>query len=161
MRTLILASMLLLLSACGGGGDSTPDTGPVPIPDTELKGTVGGKAFTGKYAVAFKDAFDATATTRSIRVAANALDCSFNLDQEQYLLLEPEWAADTAYDFSLQHNLTFTYRVNGEIQNDVSLNGRVQVVTAPTAKDAKGRIRIRATTSTDSVEGAVDVLMCE
>lgn len=150
---------LVLLTACGSAEPPTPDAGPVPVSDEPLKGTVGGASFEGKYAVAFKDGFDPD--SKSIRVAANPLDCSYSLDQDQYLLLAPKWVAGNAYSFSLQQNLTFSYKQDGQIKNDMSLTGRVEVIQAPVAKDSKGRIRIRAATSKDSVEGGVDVLICE
>lgn len=157
LRTTLFAAVLTVgLVACGG--EETPPT-PQPVADTVMKGKIAGLDFEAKGAVARPDSFNEG--KYRIEISSKVLACAdFSFGDEPHILHSTEWTEGAAYDLSLQKNLTFVNKESdGTYMNDVATTGRVEIAKAP--KTGTGRIRIRASTSDSSVEGAIDVVVCE
>lgn len=165
-RGVILASMLAL-AACGGGSSSSDAGSSAPVSHQPLAGTVNGQPWTAGYATA-QDRGDSSGYF--VTVYAQGVDAGCyggSLDVPELLTSVP-WTANSAYDFSLQHNLTFSFKDgSGNDQNDVATSGRIELDAAPAFVDTDGgpptttTLRIRGKfDANNSVEGQVNVVVC-
>jgi hypothetical protein len=149
--------------ACTSTTDSgSGKTGPVAA--TPLTGTIEGKPFAGKYGVA-KPGFDENDPERMISIYDTEVTCaSFSNEAEAYLLFSVPWkegARDFSFGGSDSQTATFVVKRDGETDNIISTQGRVEVLEAPTEAGAKAKIRLRAEAQGNSVEGEVLVEVCE
>jgi hypothetical protein len=150
--------------ACTSSTDSgSGKTGPVSA--TPLAGTIEGKSFTGKFGIA-KPGFDESDPERMISIYDTEVTCAtFSPEADAYLLFSVPWKAGTARDFSFggkdSQTATFVVKRDGETDNIISTQGRVEVIEAPTEAGAKAKIRLRAEAQGNSVEGEVLVEVCE
>jgi hypothetical protein len=138
-----------------GGGASDPGTA---VKSQPLAGTINGKPFTAKVAIARPgfsgsgkqvDVYDVDATCDQQPALASG--------DHQILLDVANWADGTAYQLDTSHSLTF---VEEPANNFVTFTGRVEVTKTGTA-DAPGTIALRANDADKgSVEGQVQVLNC-
>jgi hypothetical protein len=146
-------------SGPGGGGGSDPGS---PVKQQALAGTIDGKSFTAKVALA-SPGFNGSAS-RSITVYAVAATCD-NQPQPsdgdlQILVDVDDWAAGNAYQLSLSHSATFVEEKGSSPDNFIITSGRVEV-TDPGSATQQGTFSIRATSSDyGSIEGQVPVLNC-
>jgi hypothetical protein len=145
-------------SSSGGGGA----TGPVAT--TPLAGTVDGQSFTAKTALAH-DGFDSG--KKSIDIYDTDVNGeAFGQSSKREILLDVDWTAGSAKDFSLGsgtagQTATFVVDKNGTPDNIISTTGRVEIIDAPTTKGSTGKMRLRATAEGNQVEGEVPVQVCE
>jgi hypothetical protein len=152
------------LTACSSS-DSSSSAKTGPVASTPLEGTIEGKPFTGKYARAQKGFGDDGDV--SIDIFDKEVACgSFEDTEEPYLLLSVPWKAGTARDFKFAakpegQTATFVIHRAGKTDNVISVDGRVEIVDAPTEVGATGKLRIRASAEGNQVEGEVAVKVCE
>ena len=154
------------LSAVGCGSSSSSDDGPTgPVAATPLTGSVDGKDFTAKSALA-KKGFDEG--KKSIDIYDHDVSCdTFDDKSERKILIDVPWTAGTAKDFSFSlsggggQTATFVIDKNGTPDNIIATTGRVEVLDAPADKGATGKIRLRAIAQGNKVEGEIPVQVCE
>jgi hypothetical protein len=158
LRLLVAAlAVVSLLVACGG----SPTSSSTPVASTPLTGTIDGKAWSAVTALASAEkAFSDGGAERWLDVYDTQVGCHDFATEAQLIGVVP-WVADAGYELSFSHNLTFVVRqADGGILNDVAVDGRVELLTAPTTGQAT--LRLRATAgSTNSVEGQVAVTVCD
>jgi hypothetical protein len=155
--SVLIAALLPLSALACGGTDSTVSTGPVS--DAPLAGMIDGKAFAAKSAIGV--VFDPASGKRTITISGGTVTCAMNNIDGPAVLTSVDWKEGTAIPFDLSHNATLTYPSGDTFKNDVSTNGRIEVIKAPTTVGAKGTIRIRAVVDdNNTVEGQVDVEIC-
>jgi hypothetical protein len=154
-------------AACGGGNGGSPDGGGSPdaaISSSALAGVFLGRSWTAVSGIARRD-FPADAGTRFVTLYEIASDCSNEpfVSTDREILTDIPWQAAVAYNFSLSQNATFTYRDDaGQIQNDVTLDGRIEVISAPDDAGSLGALRIRATFDANNhVEGQTSLMACD
>ena len=149
---------LAALAALAGCGDPEPTRSP--IPDTPLAGTLNGKAFTAQTALASSKV--AGPGEKWIDVYGTACTCTTqDPSAEPKIIATIPWEAGKAYDFGAQQNITFTYKdPSGQWENNLVLNGRLEVIRAGAAGET-GRIKLEGISGSDSVKGAVDVVVCD
>jgi hypothetical protein len=161
--------LAITAAACTSETDSSSGGKTGPVASSPLAGTIEGKSFTGKFAVARKSGFDddpAAAAERMISIYDREVPCSsFSAETDAYLLLSVPWKAGTARDFSFggkdSQTATFVVKKDGETVNVISTQGRVEILDAPTEAGAKGKLRLRAAADGNNVEGEVSVEVCE
>jgi hypothetical protein len=144
------------LCDCGGGGEPGSSSGGGPISSAPLAGTVAGKPFTAKAALAKKSGTDATKKSVSIYDVDATCDKTPNADR--YIVAAPIWQVgatqsgfNTAFnDFSKTPGLI-----------GIAESSAIEIISAPIEIGAKGKLRLRAAYETDSVEGEVDVTVCQ
>jgi hypothetical protein len=162
---------VVLLAACataactinsgpgGGGGGSDPGT---PVKQQALAGTIDGKAFTAKVALA-SPGFNGS-SSRSITVYATAATCDNQpqpADGDLQILVDvDDWTAGNAYELSLSHSATFVEQKGSTPDNFIVTTGRVEV-TDPGSATQQGTFSVRATSSDyGNIEGQVPVSNC-
>jgi hypothetical protein len=148
--------VLLALAACGGDDSGG---GAPPIPPTPLHGTVAGKPFTAKSAVARKSASAPEKKAVSIYDVDATCERGSPGMVDHYVLVVPVWKVGVPQDglFSAAFNdLSTTPGLIG-----VAEETHIEVVSAPTEVGQTGILRVRARYKTDFVEGQIDVKVCE
>ena len=143
----------------GNGGGSDPGT---PVKQQPLAGTIDGKSFTAKVALATAG-FNGS-SSRSLTIYASAATCDnqpqLNDGDMQILVDVDNWSAGNAYQLSLSQSATFVEQKGSTPDNFIITTGRVEV-TDPGSTSAMGTLSIRATSSSyGNVEGQVPVLNC-
>jgi hypothetical protein len=138
-----------------GGGASDPGTA---VKSQPLAGTINGKPFTAKVAIARPgfsgsgkqiDVYDVDATCDQQPALASG--------DHEILLDVASWTDGAAYQLDTGHSLTF---VEEPANNFVTFTGRVEVTKAGTSEEP-GTISLRANDEDKgSVEGQVKVLNC-
>ena len=169
MKLALTLSALGLLTAFAAGCSSEDDpaekTGPVAA--TPLTGSIEGKAFDAKSAVARKGFDDGE---KSIDIYDTAVTCKdFSPKAERKILISVPWTAGTNRDFKFSlgggdsQTATFVIQANESDtpRNIVSTQGRVEIIDAPAEAGAKGKIRLRAVASEHNVEGEIEVEVCD
>lgn len=146
------------LAACTSTDDEDSG-GPVAV--TPLKGTIGGKEFVGKVAIASPGSSD---SKRQISIYNVDVDCSGEKQKaEQQILTSVEWTAGVSKNLKLDfsgESQTVTF-VTAPGENVISVQGRIEIIEAPTDANAQGKLRLRATADDNHVEGEIPVLVCE
>jgi hypothetical protein len=147
-RALVL---LFALAACGEGG-------PDPIATTPLAGTIGGRAFTARSARARRSTREGYKSVTIYDVAGRCSDPTPAVDR--YVFATPVWRVDAAQD---SYSIAFYVQGTGSEHDTITIadEARIEVVRAPADVGAKGLIRIRARANGDSVEGEIEVEVCE
>jgi hypothetical protein len=156
-----LSSVAVLSVGCSSSDGDGDDSGG-PVASGPLAGTIDGKPFTAKSAIATpdKDGGKTSITVYDIDVTCE----SSNPQVDRRILTSVPWKAGTErnlkLDFSdLNGSQTVTF-VLGSSNNIISNSGRIEVLEAPSEKGAKGKIRLRASAQSHSVEGEVAVTVC-
>jgi hypothetical protein len=163
---LVAAIAVAALSGCSSS-DSSSSGKTGPVASTPLEGTIDGKPFEGKFARAQKGFGSSDDGEVSIDIFDKDVPCdSFEQTTEPYVLLSVPWKAGTARDFKFAskpegQTATFVIQKDGKTDNVISVQGRVEIVDAPTEKGATGKLRLRATAEGNNVEGEVAVKVCE
>lgn len=162
---IILGLSVVGLCAVGCSSSSSSDDEPTgPVAATPLTGSVDGKDFTAKSALA-KNGFDDG--KKSIDIYDHDVSCdSFDDKSERKILIDVPWQTGTTKDFSFSlsgggQTATFVIDKNGTPDNIIATTGRVEIVDAPTDKGATGKIRLRAIAEGNKVEGEIPVQVCE
>ncbi len=164
---LSLVSLSSFVMGCSSSEDSAAASGPVAA--KPLAGSIEGKTFSAKTALAHKSGFssDADDGKRSIDIYEDEVSCDdFGHKSDRSILFSVPWKAGTQRDFKLDFSsegqtATFVIQRDGKTDNIISTQGRVEIIEAPTEKGSKGKIRIRATAQSNSVEGEIAVTMCD
>ena len=151
---------LLAVAACSSS-DSGEDSGE-PVASSPLSGTVDGKPFAAKSAIARSSGGGDKRSISIYDVDATCDDASPQTDRE--ILFSVPWKAGTSrplkLDFTdLNGSQTVTFVV-GKSNNIISNSGRIEVLEAPTEKGTTGKIRVRASADGHSVEGEIAVQVC-
>jgi hypothetical protein len=149
----LLAALLFL--GCGGSdsGDSGTTT---PIAAKPLSGTVAGKPFEAKSALA-KKSHDAE--KKSIAIYSTAATCTSRpANAYPHVLAVPVWEVGAAQNAFVT---TFMLQEGSTIVAGIAESGQFEVVSAPKDVGATGKIRLRATYEDNTVEGEIDVAICE
>ena len=168
MKSCMLFNVLAFLAlatvtGCSSSGGASTDSGG-PVATTPLKGTIAGKDFIGKIAIA-QPGFADEGSKKEISIYDTDVDCSgAQAGGDHHILTSIEWTAGIAknlkLDFSGGDNQTVTF-VTGPGENVISNQGRIEVIEAPTDVNAKGKLRLRATAESNHVEGEIAVLVCD
>lgn len=160
-----LGSLVILsffAAACSSSDDASDKTGPVAA--SPLKGTIEGKDFVGKTALA-KKGFDPG--EKSIDIYDTDVKCDeFGASPPRSILISVPWSAGTSKDFKFAlgedgQTATFVIQRDDKTDNIVSTQGRVEILEAPTEKGATGKMRLRAVAKDNSVEGEISVQVCD
>lgn len=161
----VAAIAVAALSGCSSSDSSSSSGKTGPVASTPLEGTIDGKPFEGKFARA-QQGFGGGDGEVSIDIFDKEVACdSFEQTTEPYVLLSVPWKAGTARDFKFAskpegQTATFVIQKDGKTDNVISVDGRVEIVDAPTEKGATGKLRLRATAEGNNVEGEVSVKYC-
>ncbi len=144
-------------SSSDGGGD---DSGG-PVASSPLSGTIDGKPFVAKSAIATPDK-DGEASITVYDIEATCDGQSPEVDRR--ILTSVPWTAGTERNLKLDFtdmagSQTVTF-VLGSSNNIISNSGRIEILEAPSEKGAKGKIRLRASAQSHSVEGEIAVTVC-
>jgi hypothetical protein len=166
MKNLAFALCVLatFLGGCSASDSSSGDSGAA-VAASPLKGNIDGKDFQGKTAIARAS----SSGKRSITIYDMDVKCEdVSPKAERELLTSIEWVAGTTKNLKLDfadlkgsQTVTFVISKGGSPSNIVSNTGRIEVIEAPTGKGSTGKIRIRASAQTHSVEGEIAVQVCE
>jgi hypothetical protein len=168
MKPAVVLTALGLVTAfaagCSSDDDPAEKTGPVAA--SPLTGSIEGKTFAAKSAVARKGFEDGE---KSIDIYDTAVTCEdFSPKAERRILISVPWTAGTQRDFKLSlggadgQTATFVIeRDSTTTDNVVSAQGRVEIIDAPTEKGATGKIRLRAVAQDNNVEGEIAVAVCD
>lgn len=164
-RSIVACLLALVLVGCGGEGDSpsTPST-QSSVPDAALEGTLGGRPFVARSALAHAPPDPSDTTHKWIDIYDVEVSCDdFFPSTDRSIIASVPWKAGTAYSFDYKQNVTFVIDdADGTPVNYLVSTGRLELVDAPTAVGAKGRLKLRASNDkAGSVEGSVDVTVCE
>jgi hypothetical protein len=146
--------------------DSSTPEGPVAA--TPLTGTINGASFTAKSAITHVGGFGSNSDgTQNIDIYETDVTCAdFAPQADREILLSVPWKDNTDRDFKLAFGSpdsqtgTFVIQKNGTPDNIISTQGRVEIITAPTDKDAMGKMRLRMSAEGNTVEGEVDIHVC-
>jgi hypothetical protein len=127
-----------------------------------LTGTIDGRDFTAKSALASKSFSDAS--KKDVEIYDVDATCAARpqmKDGSREILTSVPWkAAATDFGFPGQ-TATFVVQKGNTPDNLISTEGRVEVVNAPSNVGDKGQLRLRAIFEANSVEGQIDVQVCE
>jgi len=169
--TLALSALCLMTASVAGcsseddPAEKTEKTGPVAA--TPLTGSIEGKAFEAKSAIARKGFEDGE---KSIDIYDTAVTCKdFSPKAQRKILISVPWTAGTNRDFNFSlsggdsQTATFVIHENESdtTQNIISTEGRVEIIEAPSEPGAMGKIRLRAVASGNNVEGEIAVEVCD
>lgn len=160
-----LGLMTTFAAGCSSEDDAAEKTGPVAA--TPLTGSIEGKTFEAKSAIAKKGFDDGE---KSIDIYDTAVTCKdFSPKAERKILISVPWTAGTNRDFKFSlgggDSQTATFVVqkseSDTPQNIISTQGRVEIIDAPAEAGQIGKIRLRATASGNNVEGEIAVEVCD
>jgi hypothetical protein len=172
MKRVFALGLLTTLSLAGcsiSALDSSGNDSGGAVASAPLKGTIDGKAFVAKSAVvrsSSESGGKASVTIYDIDVACD----EYSPKSEREVLTSIEWKAGTNRNFKvdisdLKGSQTATFVIKpaggGNPRNVLSNAGRIEIMEAPTEKDAIGKLRIRAKANADSVEGEIAVRVCK
>jgi hypothetical protein len=156
---------LLTVFAAGCSSDDDPAEKTGPVAASPLTGSIEGKAFEGKSAIARKGFDDGE---KSIDIYDTAVKCAdFSPKADRRILISVPWTANTQRDFKFSlgssdgQTATFVIERDSKTDNVISTQGRVEILEAPTEKGAMGKIRLRAVAQENSVEGEIAVEVCD
>src|SRR5438105_4698786 len=128
----------LSAAACSINSTSSGSDGPTgPVATSALTGTVDGKDFVAKSALARKG-FDEG--KKSIDIYDSDVTCdTFNDKSERKILIDVPWTAGTSKDFKFSfggdgQTATFVIDKGGTPDNIIATTGRVEIIDAPTEK---------------------------
>jgi hypothetical protein len=157
--------LALALSAAACSSASSSEDGPTgPVAASPLTGSVDGKDFVAKTALARKG-FDEG--KKSIDIYDSEVTCdTFQQKTEREILIDVSWTAGTSKDFSFSsggtsQTATFVIDRGAKADNIIATTGRVEIIDAPTEKGATGKMRLRASALGNKVEGEIPVQVCE
>jgi hypothetical protein len=76
--------------------------------------------------------------------------------------MDVPWQTGAAYNFDFTHNATFSWQDDaGTSVNDVAIDGRIEIISAPPDAGALGTVRLRADFDANNhVEGQFSVWVC-
>jgi hypothetical protein len=160
----VLVGVAALAGGAVGCGSSDDDAPTGPVSTSPLTGTIEGKEFVGKVALAKKGFEEGE---KSIDIYDADVKCAdFGERPERQILISVPWTAGTEKDFKFSlggdgQTATFVVKKDGETNNIIATTGRVEIITAPTEVGEKGTIRLRAIADTHRVEGEISVEVCE
>ncbi len=152
----------LSVVGCSSADEDGGDSGG-PVASSPLEGTIDGKPFTAKSALARPSGDSGEVMITVYDVDAKCDGASPQVDRR--ILTSVPWKANTArnlkLDFSdVKGSQTVTF-VLGSSNNIISNSGRIEILDAPSGKNEKGKIRLRASAREHRVEGEVEVQVCE
>lgn len=157
-------------AACSSSDTAAPKkTGPVAA--TPLRGTVNGSPFSAVYGKSTKDSsLDATGPVkRFVALYETKSSCAHEPEFGRVVVTMTPWLAGFAQDFS-SSSLTasfFNHEMGKPDTSALSVDGRIEIIDAPTTPGSTGKVRLRAsatgkdTGAVYSIEGEVDVEFCE
>jgi hypothetical protein len=162
LRQLTFASLALMgcsITSVPGSSGTQSDPG-TSVKSQPLAGTINGKPFTAKVALA-RPGFSKTSGGKELDIYSNDATCdkppSLLPGDHKILLSVNAWADGSSYQLDLSHSLTFFEQPS---ENYVTFTGRVEVVKAGSDTDP-GMIGVRASDADKgSVEGQVKVINC-
>jgi hypothetical protein len=165
--SILVIGLALSAAACSLNSTSSGDDGPTgPVASSPLTGSIDGKDFTAKSAVARKGFDDGK---KSIDIYDTDVTCdTFDDKAERKILIDVPWTAGTTKDFSFSlssgsssQTATFVIDKGGTPDNIIATTGRVEIIDAPTDKGTTGKMRLRAIAQGNKVEGEIPVQVCE
>ncbi len=139
----------------GGSGGTDPGT---PVKAQALSGTIKGKPFAAKVAIA-RPGFSSGGKSLDIYAVDATCDKQPQLAAGDHKILASvdTWADGTAFQLDSTHSVTF---LEAPSNNFVTFTGRLEVVKAGTATEP-GLLALRADDqSSGAVEGQIKVLNC-
>ncbi len=168
MKSLIVSLSLLgavsavAIGALGGCSLKSSGDGDTPVAQKPLEGKIGGKAFSGKVAIATK-----SADRYSVSIYSGDRKCtdtSTSSTDGYVLFSSADWKDGVSYGLILDltggKSNTVTL-VTPPSTNTICSDGRVEIVTVG-SKEAAGTLRVRAVSNSDNtVEGEVPLYTCD
>jgi hypothetical protein len=165
MNLVVLVGVAALAGGAVGCGSSDDDAPTGPVSASPLTGTIEGKEFVGKVALAKKGFEEGE---KSIDIYDADVSCAdFGGERPpRWIMISVPWTPATEKDFKFglggdNQTATFVVQKDGETNNIIATTGRVEIITAPTEVGEKGKIRLRAIADTNKVEGEISVEVCE
>ena len=150
-----IAGVLILavfICACSGSDGETQGS----IRSSPLTGTLAGRPFTAKAALAKRA--PSSPEKKSVSIYDVDATCAAPPRVDRYIFATPIWKVGAKQDvFNTAFNdLSMTPGLVG-----IAEESELEVVHAPTERGARGTLRMRARYKSDSVEGEVEVQICE
>lgn len=158
----VALSAFAVLSVGCSSSDSDGDDSGGPVASSPLSGTIDGKPFEAKSAIATPDPKDGEASITVYDIEATCETMNPQVDRR--ILTSVPWTPGTERNLKLDFtdmkgSQTVTF-VLGSSNNIISNSGRIEILEAPSEKGAKGKIRLRASAQSHRVEGEIAVTVC-
>jgi hypothetical protein len=154
-----MTAAFLVLSATSflGCGDGDGDeSAPPPIPSKPLSGTLAGKPFTAKAALA-KKSVGGDPDEKAVSIYDVDATCDKSPNVDRFILTTVVWQIGAKQGF-----LNTSFNDFGQTPGVIGIadDSQLEVVSAPTEAGARGKIRLRARYEQDSVEGEIEPIIC-